>query len=281
MAERVLGPPPIREALAYRDTLLPTATWVRWLDLLRQQAASGVPGPVGPTGPVGPQGPIGATGSQGPTGATGSQGPQGVQGPQGPTGPPGPLGGTGVANKVGYWLNASTMTYDSLLHYDPVQHWLGIGTATPTAPLTFSNALGPKIDIWYAAGAGRYGMGLQGSQMQIYADPNGMIRLGNVDAAGTTFTPRFSVLPTYTFSDVPAAIMWPIQANYELTVNRLYAAGGSRFNRLGGHCHGPGLSPGRGGPCPYQRQPGRGGLPSRSGLRHCHPQHPYVLSQPF
>ena len=97
MAE-VLAPPPIREAVTWRDSLLLTPTWVRWLELLRQQAQAGgggTPGPPGPAGPqgdpgpMGPAGPEGPQGDPGPTGATGSQGPQGIQGPQGNPGTPG------------------------------------------------------------------------------------------------------------------------------------------------------------------------------------------------
>lgn len=102
------SPPVFREALVYRNTLVMTETWQRWLSAFWQQAASGTPGPEGPQGPVGPPG---------------------------PQGPAGPALGAGAANKVGYWLNAGAMTYDSLLHYDPAQHWLGIGTATPAYAL--------------------------------------------------------------------------------------------------------------------------------------------------
>jgi Collagen triple helix repeat (20 copies) len=94
MAE-ILSPAPIREAVTFRQTLLLTPPWVRWLTLLASQ--SGAPGPQGPVGPQGPQGvpgptgpagPTGAQGDTGATGATGSQGPQGIQGPQGVPGTP-------------------------------------------------------------------------------------------------------------------------------------------------------------------------------------------------
>jgi hypothetical protein len=162
MAE-LLSPPPIRESVTFPATRLLTPTWVRWLDLLRQQAMQGGGGTPGPAGPPGPQG---------------------VQGPPGPQGPAGPALGAGAANKVGYWLNASTMTYDSLLHYDPAQHWLGIGTASPAYAL----------DV---VGIGRFSTAL---------------------GAG-----------------------WPLQANYELTTNRLYVAGVSRFNSPVGIATDPGV----------------------------------------
>jgi hypothetical protein len=82
-----LSPPPFREALIYRDQLLLTATWSRWLEQLYRR--SGVPGPTGPAGPAGPQGEPGPTGPEGPQGPEGDQGPQGIQGIQGPQGDPG------------------------------------------------------------------------------------------------------------------------------------------------------------------------------------------------
>jgi len=65
-----LSPPPFREALIYRDQLLLTATWSRWLEQLYLR--SGVPGPAGPAGPAGPTGP---QGEPGPPGADATLGP--------------------------------------------------------------------------------------------------------------------------------------------------------------------------------------------------------------
>ena len=95
MAE-VLEPVPVREPIAFRETLLIPPVWVRWLEALRraqQAGGGGVPGPPGPEGPMGPAGPQGETGA---TGATGPTGPQGIQGIQGPAGPQGPQGVPGV-----------------------------------------------------------------------------------------------------------------------------------------------------------------------------------------
>jgi hypothetical protein len=68
----MLSPAPIREAVTFRQTLLLTPPWVRWLTLLASQ--SGAPGPQGPAGPQGPEG---------------DPGPPGPEGPQGPEGDPG------------------------------------------------------------------------------------------------------------------------------------------------------------------------------------------------
>ena len=43
--------------------------------------------------------------------------------------------GTGVANKLAYWLDTETITYDNLLHWDSSNNRLGVGTATPQTRL--------------------------------------------------------------------------------------------------------------------------------------------------
>lgn len=50
---------------------------------------------------------------------------------------------------------------------------LGIGMITPAVPLNFSNAVGNKIALWGADANQHYGLGIQGSLLQIYADQSG------------------------------------------------------------------------------------------------------------
>ena len=143
MAE-ILSPPPIRESVTYRDSLLLTPTWVRWLELLRQQAQAGGGGggsgtvPVGGITPVtsprllgrystgsGPAqeitpgtgltldagGVLSATGVPGPVGPAGPTGPPGATGATGPPGPqgdPGPTGATGSQGIQGPQGNPGT-----------------------------------------------------------------------------------------------------------------------------------------------------------------------------
>ena len=156
MADTILSPPPIREALAYRDSLLPTATWIRWLDLLRQQALSGggAVGPAGPPGPEGPEGPTGPAGPQGdpgPPGPQGDQGPQGIQGPQGVPGTPATLGPTlttiealvGTLNTMIYFTGTDVAALTTLSPYArtllddadalTARGTLGLGTAAVEA----------------------------------------------------------------------------------------------------------------------------------------------------
>src|SRR6187397_2743603 len=47
---------------------------------------------------------------------------------------------------------------------------VGIGTTTPTAPLSFSNNFGNKILIWGDGNTSHYGIGMQAGQLQIYAN---------------------------------------------------------------------------------------------------------------
>jgi hypothetical protein len=49
---------------------------------------------------------------------------------------------------------------------------VGIGTTTPTAPLSFANVLGDKITLWGTA-ASSYGFGIQSSLLQIHSDSAG------------------------------------------------------------------------------------------------------------
>jgi hypothetical protein len=46
------------------------------------------------------------------------------------------ISGAGVANKVAFWTDANTLDSDTNLHWDDVNKRLGVGTASPTHPLT-------------------------------------------------------------------------------------------------------------------------------------------------
>lgn len=49
---------------------------------------------------------------------------------------------------------------------------IGIGTQTPNAPLSFASSIGNKIALWGDASGGHYGLGIQGSLLQLYASAN-------------------------------------------------------------------------------------------------------------
>lgn len=50
--------------------------------------------------------------------------------------------------------------------------FVGIGNASPNAPITFAGATGDKIQLFPAAAGARYGMGIQAGEMQFYV-PSG------------------------------------------------------------------------------------------------------------
>jgi len=60
--------------------------------------------------------------------------------------------------------------------FDHKNNRVGIGTFTPAYPLSFSNTLGDKISLWGGAnspGNNHYGLGVQGSLLQIFVPGNG------------------------------------------------------------------------------------------------------------
>jgi C1q domain len=69
---------------------------------------------------------------------------------------------------------------------------VGIGNASPQAPLSFSNATGNKLDLYYTSATSRYGIGLQGSLMQLYSGSAADdIAFGY--GSSTTFTERMRI----------------------------------------------------------------------------------------
>ena len=49
---------------------------------------------------------------------------------------------------------------------------VGIGNLYPKAPLSFPNTTGNKIALWGDPTVGHYGIGIQGSLMQLYTNDN-------------------------------------------------------------------------------------------------------------
>jgi len=49
---------------------------------------------------------------------------------------------------------------------------MGIGVTDPTAPLSFASSVGNKISLWGDATGGHYGLGIQGSLLQLYSSSN-------------------------------------------------------------------------------------------------------------
>ncbi len=61
---------------------------------------------------------------------------------------------------------------------------IGISNATPNAPLSFANASGNKIDLFYNSATSRYGFGIQAGLLQMFSNgPTGDIAFGQGSSA--------------------------------------------------------------------------------------------------
>jgi hypothetical protein len=76
--------------------------------------------------------------------------------------------------------------------FDHINNNFGINNSDPKAPLSFSSAVGNKIDFYYNSAVSRYGFGLQGSLLQMYSDGAGSdIAFGY--GSSTSFTERMRI----------------------------------------------------------------------------------------
>jgi hypothetical protein len=70
---------------------------------------------------------------------------------------------------------------------------VGIGTTSPTGPLSFASTLGNKIVLWGDGNSNHYGMGVQGGLLQLYSDAAAAnIAFGY--GRSTAFTERMRIL---------------------------------------------------------------------------------------
>ncbi len=71
--------------------------------------------------------------------------------------------------------------------------FVGIGTATPTGPLSFENVLGNKVVLWGNGSTAHYGLGIQSSTLQMYSDGLGStLQFGYGSSA--SFTERMRII---------------------------------------------------------------------------------------
>ena len=76
--------------------------------------------------------------------------------------------------------------------FNHVNNNFGIYNSNPRAPLSFQAATGNKIDLFYNSDVSRYGIGIQGSLLQMYADGAGSdIAFGY--GSSTSFTERMRI----------------------------------------------------------------------------------------
>ncbi|MFZ4057837.1 MAG: hypothetical protein ACOYKE_06845 [Ferruginibacter sp.] len=92
----------------------------------------------------------------------------------------------GRANLYRYTYGGNTISVDSIGS-------LGVqGNVAPTAPLSFASNTGNKIDLYYTSANSRYGIGIQGSLLQLYAGSSSdQIALGY--GSSTSFTESFKI----------------------------------------------------------------------------------------
>ncbi len=69
---------------------------------------------------------------------------------------------------AGFWGNGTVGNWK--VGIDVKNGLMGIGTVDPSAPLSFSNTIGNKINLWGDASGGHYGLGIQGSLLQMYSE---------------------------------------------------------------------------------------------------------------
>lgn len=89
-----------------------------------------------------------------------------------------------VANA--YWASNSNDIYNNNTGN------VGIGTSTPNSPLSFANTLGNKISLWGSSSASNYGVGVQGSLLQLYV-PGTTDNIGFGTGSSNSFTERMRI----------------------------------------------------------------------------------------
>lgn len=162
-----------------------------------------------------------------------------------------PLAGTGLADKVTLWQGASTLTYDGLLHYDRVQHWLGIGTATPAATLhvvgtTQVGSMGvgyaPPANVWLRSGSASIESLLLGGGDVAPRWTFDCTGQGNIYKLGVYYGPDSAAASGADFRTRHACIDW-LGVSYVSNGNYSIRAGNSWFDSLGaGYAGGSGYS---------------------------------------
>jgi hypothetical protein len=86
----------------------------------------------------------------------------------------------GKANLYRYGSGGDLLTIDAAGK-------LGLSVTTPTAPLSFPNTTGNKIALWGDATGGHYGLGIQGSLLQMYSSAsNADIAFGHGSSSSLT-----------------------------------------------------------------------------------------------
>jgi len=86
----------------------------------------------------------------------------------------------------GFWQSNGTDIYNNNTGN------VGIGTSTPNSPLSFANTLGNKISLWGSNSASNYGLGVQGSLLQLYV-PGTTDNIAFGTGGSNSFTERMRI----------------------------------------------------------------------------------------
>jgi hypothetical protein len=78
----------------------------------------------------------------------------------------------GMVNDSTYGFFGNGTSGNWRMGFDVKNAQMGIGLTDPTAPLSFTSSIGNKISLWGDATGGHYGLGIQGSLLQIYSSAN-------------------------------------------------------------------------------------------------------------
>ncbi len=98
----------------------------------------------------------------------------------------------GMINDTTFGFYGATTPGGWQIGMDVKNGLMGIGTSDPTAPLSFASNIGNKIALWGDATGGHYGLGIQGSLLQIYSSAsNADIALGYGSSNAFTENARF------------------------------------------------------------------------------------------
>jgi hypothetical protein len=98
----------------------------------------------------------------------------------------------GMVNDSTYGFFGNGTSGNWRMGFDVKNAQMGIGLTDPTAPLSFANNIGNKIALWGDATGGHYGLGIQGSLLQIYSSANNAdIALGYGSSNAFTENARF------------------------------------------------------------------------------------------
>ncbi len=103
---------------------------------------------------------------------------------------------------------------------------VGIANENPKSPLSFDNSLGNKIDFFYSSDAARYGIGVQGSTLQLYSDlPASKTSIGYGNSSSFIETFRIENNGATTITNPASLATGVVTASYFRAANNTFTGG--------------------------------------------------------